>query len=310
MAPGYNARRMETMSKSTLRTTDHLQQTVAALARLLDQTLNDIQVLDSEFQERLMLTAQEVEASVEKRAAEHLKFAIEKAEKNTRTLITQELQPKLDELLAERDKQREEIARLKQGAAHGAAQWETEKAQLMADRQQANQLLEQSKDAHNRALAETDEAAAIALEVQVAAAVERVRAETAVQAAHWNAERAQLIAERDSAIQLAADREAKHQQALAETERAATTRLETERAQLLDQIQQANAAAAAKAAETPSVDLKAFQAEVSRIEDQIEAISQAIEDPSTELSIVIRKNAERAELESYLRGIRFNMPAK
>src|SRR5262249_10204997 len=45
---------METvMTKATLRGTDRLVQTVAALARLLDQTMNDIQALDSEVQEEL-----------------------------------------------------------------------------------------------------------------------------------------------------------------------------------------------------------------------------------------------------------------
>ena len=52
----------------------------------------------------------------------------------------------------------------------------------------------------------------------------------------------------------------------------------------------------------------ALHAEVARIEGLIEGISRAIEDPDTELSVVIRKNAERAELDSYLRGVRFAIP--
>jgi hypothetical protein len=40
----------------------------------------------------------------------------------------------------------------------------------------------------------------------------------------------------------------------------------------------------------------------------IQEISKVVEDPETELSVVIRKNVERAELESYLRGLRFKAP--
>src|SRR2546422_11408662 len=43
---------METVgTKPALRATDRLRQTVAALAKLLDQTMIDIQALDSELQE-------------------------------------------------------------------------------------------------------------------------------------------------------------------------------------------------------------------------------------------------------------------
>jgi hypothetical protein len=45
--------------------------------------------------------------------------------------------------------------------------------------------------------------------------------------------------------------------------------------------------------------------EIEQTERRIEEISILIEDPETELSTVIRKNVERAELESYLKGIRF-----
>lgn len=48
-------------------------------------------------------------------------------------------------------------------------------------------------------------------------------------------------------------------------------------------------------------------AEVVRIQGRIADIEKKIEDPSTELAIVIRKNVERAELDAYLKGIRFSM---
>ena len=125
-----------------------------------------------------------------------------------------------------------------------AAEWETERARLLG-------MLEQSKNEHDRALAEVDEAAAIALERQIASAMDRMRAEMKAQG---DAERAQLAPEnhraRDGAVEV----------------------------------------------------------EAARIEGLIQEINQVIENPETELSVVIRKNAERAELESYLKGLRFRLP--
>jgi predicted nucleic acid-binding Zn-ribbon protein len=226
---------METMTKSPQRTTERLHQTVAALARLLDQTMNDIQTLDSEFQDR--------------------------------SIAGQELQNRVDELLADRDSLRQELTALKQAAV----QAETERSRLSADYQAANELLKQAQEAQNRALAEADEAAAIALEMQVATAVERFRLEST---RTWDAERAQLIAERD---------------------------------QIAAELEQTKAGISSEPMPKSSVDLAPAYAEVARVEDLIAAISQVIEDPTTELSVVIRKSAERAELESYLRGIRFIM---
>ena len=45
-------------------------------------------------------------------------------------------------------------------------------------------------------------------------------------------------------------------------------------------------------------------AEMAKIEEKIREISAEIEDPATELTVVIRKNVERSELDSYLKGIR------
>src|SRR5262249_27190279 len=89
--------------------------------------------------------------------------------------------------------------------------------------------------------------------------------------------------------------------------------LEAERNRLRDENEAAHkllaeaaaAAAPAQPSGKSSGTIAALQAEVTRIENWIKEISQIIEDRDTELSIVIRKNAERAELESYLRGLRF-----
>ena len=99
-----------------------------------------------------------------------------------------------------------------------------------------------------------------------------------------------------------------------ETERARLT-AEVEhlaRVQAATQAEAEKAFAAAKAAissvakpATPLTDNEALTAEMERVQRLIQEISALIEDPATELSTVIRKNVERAELEAYLKGIRF-----
>jgi hypothetical protein len=248
---------METvMTKPTLRSTDRLTQTVAALARLLDQTMNDIQALDAEFQERLE-AAQEDRAATEQRGAERLKSALEEAQLSAR-----------------------ELERMREAA--GA--WEAEKEVLQAECDRARQMAEEIRREHDVALAETDEAASIALERQIAGAVERVRAELTAQ---FEADRATLVAERNRAQQRLADVAAEYEAKLAETLKQQAAAPEPPRAQ--------------------SVELQTVQAEIARVETAIHAISQIVENPESELSVVIRKNVERAELESFLRGLRFRL---
>src|SRR5262245_5037302 len=53
------------------------------------------------------------------------------------------------------------------------------------------------------------------------------------------------------------------------------------------------------------LDNTAIAAEVSRVESQIKELVALMEDPDTELSTIIRKNVEKAELDAYLKGILF-----
>jgi len=181
---------METVgTKPPLRATDRLRQTVAALAKLLDQTMIDIQALDSELQEHNQVS--------------------------------------------------KELEQLRQATA----EWGIERAKLLA-------LVDHGRTENGRAMAETDEAAAIALDRQVTSAVERIRADMRAQ-------------------------------------------LDVERAKL--------------APEHLRVAEEAVEAEVARVEALIREVNNVIDNPDTELSVVIRKNAERAELESYLKGLRFRI---
>jgi hypothetical protein len=78
---------------------------------------------------------------------------------------------------------------------------------------------------------------------------------------------------------------------------AAVERLEAERTRA--------AGSAAEKNENPRESV--VLAEVGRIEGLLEQVTAIINDPGTELSMVIRKNVEQAELNAYLRGILFSI---
>jgi|GEM_PF-3508767 len=58
------------------------------------------------------------------------------------------------------------------------------------------------------------------------------------------------------------------------------------------------------------MDTQGIAAEVSRVEAQLNEIIAVIDNPNTELSTVIRKNVEKAELDAYLKGIMFAIGKK
>ena len=137
---------------------------------------------------------------------------------------------------------------------------------------------------------------------QIARTVDRVRNESA---AKWEAERAHLMAQRDRAVQVLAERDAEHQQTLSLVDRF-RNELADERERFRRELEQAMASQDNE--DDSSVNIDALRAEVNRVETLIQEISRIIENPATELSVVIRRNAERIELESYLKGIRFSIP--
>src|SRR5262245_46989388 len=107
-----------------LQATARLHQTMASLAKLLDQATNELQSVDSEFQELVLQSAREAMEATERQAADRLKSAVEAAEQKTRVLITEELQARFrqemttaveavrSELNAERTKAGQEKERL------------------------------------------------------------------------------------------------------------------------------------------------------------------------------------------------------
>jgi hypothetical protein len=120
--------------------------------------------------------------------------------------------------------------------------------------------------------------------------------------AEWEGERTRLNGELNRLTQASAQWETERARLNAELERLA-------RVQAATQAEAEKAFTAAKAAVSsrpvPSANSEAVKNETDRIEGLIKKITGLMEDSSTDLSTVIRKNVEKAELESYLRGIRF-----
>lgn len=351
VSPRYNPREsMNTVTKpSQPRTTDTLRQALATLAALMDRAINEVNVLDSEFQERVLQAVHDTEESLQKQASDHLQLAIEESAQKTRAQVTEEF--------------RGELQRLEDQAAR------------------ANQELAASREEHLRDMGDTEEAAAIALDRQVSRAVERVRSELTTESdalraeierlnqslAENKAEFHRVASEKEGALADAADNLRKQLgQATAESERTrhqlaeaenliaankselgrelgeaaerVRAELTPERDRLARQVDELLHAAAAwdsererfqreiksatatadqavttarrELAMTHSGATEALEAEVARVEQMIQAISAIIDAPETELSLVIRKNVERAEFESYLRGIRFAVTGK
>jgi chromosome segregation ATPase len=89
---------------------------------------------------------------------------------------------------------------------------------------------------------------------------------------------------------------------------AASERLDAERARFKAEIEELKKNAEARpvaAADNPPDP--SIASEVARIENVIHAITAVIDNPDTELSMVIRKNVEKAELDAYLKGILFSL---
>jgi hypothetical protein len=124
--------------------------------------------------------------------------------------------------------------------------------------------------------------------------------------AQWESERERLSNELVRASQAATQWESERARLNAEIERLKQSemaaRAEAERA-----IEAANAAAstAAAAPQAAALNSDVLIQEMQRVESLIEQITAVIDDPAVDLSTIIRKNVERSELGSYLKGIRF-----
>jgi len=96
--------------------------------------------------------------------------------------------------------------------------------------------------------------------------------------------------------------------ALSEQLNSASALLEAERTRFAAAAANQSKTEPAKGAPAGStVDPEVLKAEFTRVEAKIAEIARLIDDPASELSLVIRKNVERAELDAYLKGILFSL---
>jgi len=124
--------------------------------------------------------------------------------------------------------------------------------------------------------------------------------------AESQAERNRLSKDLDKISQAGVEWEAERTRLNVELEKLARLQAATQaEAQSAIMAMKAASSAAKTAKAGASINTDVLNAEIQRIEGLIKEISDLIENPATELSTVIRKNVERAELESYLKGIRF-----
>jgi hypothetical protein len=83
-----------------------------------------------------------------------------------------------------------------------------------------------------------------------------------------------------------------------------------QKTQLTDELTRASALLESKRGRfmtaTESGNADAVSAEVARVQTMILELGKRIDDPTTDLSTVIRKNVERAELTAYLKGIQYS----
>jgi len=348
------------MTKPTQRTTDTLRQALSTLAALMDRTINEVNVLDSEIQGDIRQAVQDAQESFQRLANERQQAAIDDAVQKAKTAVSEEFFAEMQRLSDECTAVRAQIETIKE--EHARAMAETEESAAIALERQVSKAADRARaeltpeieglksqlEGAKHMLAENKEEfrrVASEKEVAVKDVTDKLRGELDMAIANGERLKRQLseVESANARIALEAQQEAASQNAAHKSEIAAATekvraqlteernrlsqqlddllhnaaQFDSERARLQNEIKLAAAAKdqaveeAKKASSSQSMANSEFiQAEVKRVEDAIHGISVVIDAPETELSVVIRKNVERAELESYLKGIRFAISGK
>jgi DNA repair exonuclease SbcCD ATPase subunit len=247
--------------------------------------------------------------------------------------VPQELQDAVEsarkDWTVERDRLRQDL----DAAMHMCARRGAENAELAAERDRLAQVVDEAAEAR-RVLAESEEAAGIAGESEIAAALARVRAESEAEREQLRSESeeylAQLQTELDDAKRLLSDAQLAYAISVSDLKEAEgkSAELLEDRNRLREQMEELSDVAAQKELEclhlkeecdrttqileeatspisSRGVTTELVIAEEVRVEELIRELSLLIDDPGTELSAVIRKTVERAQLDYYLKGLRF-----
>lgn len=188
------------------------------------------------------------------------------------------------ELVAENNRLQGDVARAKELL--------TEFEQLATERDRANRLLADTVESQRAALGEREKTAG---DLQALLSRERERLTQ-----EWEAERERIAME---CGELRHDRNRFREELgrLADS----ASKSDLEKARLKEECERLGRSLASM----ESSDIHVLE-EAARTETTIQEISQAIENPETELSSIIRKNVERAQLDAYLRGLRFSSARK
>jgi hypothetical protein len=226
---------METVAKAppTPKLTDRMMEALSTLAALLDRTINEVKILDTEFQKRITDAVQKKEETIRAETADYVEGVRREVQDDLTQRFQTELQSALDSLRSEFQAERD--------------RWTSESG---VERDRLTKELQYAGDA--------------ATELQV--------------------EKSKLTAE----LQLAKE----------------------ESAAEVDRLRAAAEAASAAAQAASTTAAKGAADEVARAQARLADVIAIIDDPVTELTVVIRKNVEKLELEAYLKGLRYLADAK
>jgi tRNA(Glu) U13 pseudouridine synthase TruD len=183
------------------------------------------------------------------------------------------------EFASERDTMRQEIDHLRQSAIRALDESRSPAAEHEAAAPSAH-----GQPEHVRIFAEALKKMSSIFERDVSAVVQRGVLELMAETDRLRSDLEQVA---DYASQLEGDR----------------NRVTDECQRVKRQLDEAKASGPGSKAPTPD----AIQTEIARVEGLLNALSDIIVDPGADLTEGIRRNAERTELESYLRGIRFSL---
>jgi DNA repair exonuclease SbcCD ATPase subunit len=302
----------------------------------LDRVAKDKTELEQAFlrakteweQEKLKMTGELVKF---RRAAQIMGHVVPREDSPEANPKVRALEDQLKESLARWSAEREKLVAQIQRLEGSERQWDTERRQLNDHAGQLQQAFVQAQakiqgyEVAARAGNQYDSKLS-----ELKQQKESLERELQQARDEWNAERRRLTSEverRDQQIQMVSTQtegvssqvvdqlrkqyEQRLQDAitqktqLAQELQSASTLLEAERARLSAEIGKGESKSTSQGGST--LDKDTIAAEVSRVEAQIQQIVGLIDDPETELSTVIRKNVEKAELGAYLKGILFSL---
>src|SRR5262245_56001523 len=268
-------------------------------------------------QEKLKMTGEAVKL---RRAAQIMGRPVPKENAPESNPKVRDLQNQLKESLSKWNAERlafvAQIHKLEESERH----WETERRQLHDHAGQLQEAFMQAQVKINgfEAAARTADASDLQA-VKLKKENESMERQTREERNKWEAERQALSLELERVqqqFQRVSDNEKVSKEVVAQLRQQYDQKLHEairQKTELATQLESATALMEAERTRLSKAqrssgggqDSEAIAAEVSRVEQQLSQIIAVVDNPDTELSTVIRKNVEKAELDAYLKGILF-----